>query len=168
MHLPAVLWAYRNVPHTGTGEKTSYLLFGVDLRSPTDAALYPEYPIAPTDVSDYREEVVTSLSLARESAVSTMQEDQKKYKKYYDKRSKSLDYKIGDWILIRFPAEEYGAQSKLFKPWYGPYHIVSFTETGVNAVKVYKPEDGAISVHASRVSKCPPAFSAGSYWYGGS
>ena len=72
VHLPAVLWAYRNVPHTSTGEKPSYLLFGVDLRSPTDGALYPESRVATTDVRDYREEVITSLSLAHESAVSTM------------------------------------------------------------------------------------------------
>ena len=41
------------------------------------------------------------------------------------------------------------------------------TETGVTAVKVYSPQDGTISVHASRVTRCPPAFPAGSYWYGG-
>ena len=27
-HLPAVQWAYRNVPHESTGEKPSFLLFG--------------------------------------------------------------------------------------------------------------------------------------------
>ena len=41
------------------------------------------------------------------------------------------------------------------------------TETGVTAVKVYSPQDGTISVHASLVTRCPPAFPAGSYWYGG-
>ena len=55
-----------------------------------------------------------------------------KYKKYYDQYSKML----GDWIL-RFPAEETGKQRKLFKLWYGPL----LTETGVTAVKVYKPCD---------------------------
>ena len=29
-YLPGVLWAYRNTPHTSTGEKPSFLLFGVD------------------------------------------------------------------------------------------------------------------------------------------
>ena len=38
-HLPAVLWAYQNVPHESTGEKPSFLLFGIDCRSPTDAVL---------------------------------------------------------------------------------------------------------------------------------
>ena len=92
--------------------EASYLLFGVDLRSPTDVTLYPESPVEPADISDYREEMVTSFALARQSAVSVMTEAQKKYKKYYDRNSKPLDYKIGDWILIRFPAEESGKQRK--------------------------------------------------------
>ena len=39
--LSGVLWAYRNTPHNSTGEKPSFLLFGVDCRSPTEAALVP-------------------------------------------------------------------------------------------------------------------------------
>ena len=37
-YLPGVLWGYRNTPHESTGEKPSYLLFGVDCRTPTERA----------------------------------------------------------------------------------------------------------------------------------
>ena len=40
-HLPGLMWAYRNAPHDTTGEKPSFLLFGWDCRSPTEAALLP-------------------------------------------------------------------------------------------------------------------------------
>ena len=40
-YLSGVLWAYRNTPHSTTGEKPSFLLFGFDCRSPTEAALFP-------------------------------------------------------------------------------------------------------------------------------
>lgn len=33
-YLPGLLWAYRNTPHESTGEKRSYLLFGVDCHLP--------------------------------------------------------------------------------------------------------------------------------------
>ena len=38
-HLPGLLWVYRNAPHDTTAEKPSFLLFGWDYRSPTEAAL---------------------------------------------------------------------------------------------------------------------------------
>ena len=40
-YLPGVLWAYRNTPHISTGEKLSFLLYGVDCRTPTEAAYLP-------------------------------------------------------------------------------------------------------------------------------
>ena len=80
-HLPAVLWAYRNVPHESTGEKPSFLLFGIDCRSPTDAAILPSIPVEPVDLSDYREELVTTLSSARELAATAVKKAQTKYKK---------------------------------------------------------------------------------------
>ena len=38
-HLPGLLWENRNTPHEYTGEKPSFLLFGWDSHSPTEAAL---------------------------------------------------------------------------------------------------------------------------------
>ena len=35
--LAGVLWSYRNTPHSSTGEKPSFLMFGIDCRSPTEA-----------------------------------------------------------------------------------------------------------------------------------
>ncbi len=44
-YLPGVLWAYRNTPHESTREKPSFLLFGFDCRSPTEAALLTPTPV---------------------------------------------------------------------------------------------------------------------------
>ena len=53
-YLSGVMWAYRNTPHESTGEKPSFLLFGIDCRTPTEAALLPPVQLEPTDVEDYR------------------------------------------------------------------------------------------------------------------
>ena len=82
-YLPGLLWAYRNTPHESTGEKRSYLLFGVDCRSPSEAALLPPSTLQPTNVDDYREELILSLS-ARASAAKSIQKAQAKYKRHYD------------------------------------------------------------------------------------
>ena len=57
-----VLWAYRNTPHSSTGEKPSFLLFGADLRMPTEAAYLPVADIFLTTAEDYIEELIISLS----------------------------------------------------------------------------------------------------------
>ena len=71
-YLPGILWAYRNTPHESTKEKPSFLLYEVDCRSPTEAALLPTEQLGLTEISDYREELILSLSSARELAVSSI------------------------------------------------------------------------------------------------
>ena len=39
--LPGDQWVYHNTPHEATGEKPSFLLLGMDCRTPTEAALLP-------------------------------------------------------------------------------------------------------------------------------
>ena len=69
-HLSTALWAYhRNTHHETTDEKPSFLLFGWDCKSPTEAAFMPPQDTTPTVVADYRGELMLSLSLERESAV---------------------------------------------------------------------------------------------------
>ena len=72
-YLSGVLWAYRNTPHSSTGEKPSFLLFGFDCRSPMEAALIPTKPLKPTNIHDYREQVMLSLSSARKLAEKNQQ-----------------------------------------------------------------------------------------------
>ena len=166
-YLPGVLWAYRNSPHEATGEKPSFLLFGVDCRSPTEAALMPPTPLELTDVADYREELVLSLSSARKLAAAHIRTAQNRYKAVYDRRVRGRQHQVGDWVLLRFPQEESGRQRKLSRPWHGPYRVVEKRDPDITAVKVYFPEKGPIQVHQSRACPCPPKLPAGFYWYGG-
>ena len=104
-YLSGVLWAYRNTPHEITKEKPSFLMFGLDLRSPTEAALLEPDVIHPTDIQDYRQELILSLSSARELAEASICKQQQRSKERYDMKSVVRDLKLGDWILIHFPVE---------------------------------------------------------------
>ena len=148
--LPGILWAYRNTPHTSTGEKPSFLLFGVDCRSPTEAAYLPATKVHPTDVQDYKEELMLSLSSARQLAGSSIQKAQAKYKEQYDRKTKETTFRVGDWILVRFPQDESGRWRKLSRPWHGPYRILDKSDPDVTCIKVYYPQDGPVHVHQSR------------------
>ena len=73
---PSVLWAYRKTPIESTGEKPLFLLFGWDLRSPTEAAFVQPASMTPTTVEDYREEVMFSLTSARQLAAQSVEKAQ--------------------------------------------------------------------------------------------
>lgn len=165
--LPGVLWAYRNMPHESTKEKPSFLLFGLDCKSPTETALLPPEHPDPVNMEDYREQLIVSLSSARKLAASSIQAAQARYKKYYDKKSRPLKHRVGEWVLVRFPQEETGRWRKLSRPWHGPYRITERNDPDVTVIKVYFPEEGAIQVHQNRVCVCPPEMPTGFYWYGG-
>ena len=129
--LPGVLWAYCNTPHDSTGEKPSFLLFGTNLRYPTQAALLPLSTLQWTDTEDYHEELVLSLTSARSLAAESIKSSQKKYKEQFDRKARDWNYKAGDLVLVRFPQEEQGPMRKLSRPWHGPYRIVSCDDPDV-------------------------------------
>ena len=165
-YLSGLLWAYRNTPHESTGEKPSFLLFGFDCRSPTEAALLPPDGIDPMNFSDYCQELMLSLSSARETAAKCIRQAQKKYKSQHDKKLVIVNYELGDWVFVKFPHEETGRNRKQSRPWRGPYRIISIDDPDVSVVKVYFSQDPSIQVHLSRVQSCPIDFPAGYYWYG--
>ena len=107
-------------------KKKSFLLFGMDCQYPTEAALLPP---TPTDVEDYRHELTLGLSSARQLVVECIQSAQTQYKSSYDHKSMVRDYRIGDWILIRFLQEDSGANRKLSRHWHGPFRVTDFDDT---------------------------------------
>ena len=165
-YLPGVLWAYRNTPHESTVEKPSFLLFGMDLRTPSDAALFPPSTPEPTTVEDYRVEVMTSLSSARALAAKKLKKTQEKSKIRYDQKAKTRKLMKGDWVLVKFPQDEMGRNRKLSQPWHGPYRVLDWCDTDVLVEKVYRTKENRIRIHQSRVTFCSLNLPPGYYWYG--
>lgn len=112
-HLPGLLWAYRNTPHDSTGEKPSFLLFGWDCKSPVQSTLLPVEPVQPATVEDYREELMLTLASARQTALEHINRAQTRYKTH---KVEPVKYRVGDWVLVHFPAEESGKKRKLSRP----------------------------------------------------
>ena len=122
--------------------------------------------LQPTDVSDYHEQLALSLISAKDFATQSIRKAQNQYKSQYDKKSTKWTYQVGDWVLVKFPAEESGKNRKLSQPWHGPYRVLSCPDPDVVVSKVYFPDDGQIQVHQLRVAPCPVGFPSGYYWYG--
>ena len=98
--LSGVLFAYRNMPHDYTGEKSSYLLFGLDCQMPTEAAYLQPSPLQPTGIQEYCQELTMSLASARTTATKALRAAQKRYKAQYDTKSNHVEYHVGDWVLV--------------------------------------------------------------------
>ena len=104
-----------------------------------------------------------SLPSTREIAAANIQKAQEKYKKSYDRNTNCSDtpFRVGEWVLVRFPQDETGESRRLSRPWYGPYRVVTKTDPDICVDKVYFSQDGRIRVHQSRVKTCPPNFPTG-------
>ena len=75
--LPGMLWAYKNTPHYSTGDKLSFLLFGIDCRLLTEAAYLKLTDIYPVNIDNYQEELQVSVTSALKLAAATIQKAQK-------------------------------------------------------------------------------------------
>ena len=73
-------------------------MFGLDLRFPTEAALLPSEPVSKCESTDYKEELIISLSSALELAAINIQGSQQCGKRNYDKRVFTKKLRIGDWV----------------------------------------------------------------------
>ena len=99
--------------------------------------MLPPASVMPADLGDFREELTISLASAREIAASSIQQAQKKYEKNYDCRVTEKECRVGDWVLVKFPAAETSRTSKLSRSWHGPYCVVNIRQLDMTLVKEY-------------------------------
>ena len=112
---------YTNSQHEATKEKPSFILFGLDLKSPTEATFLHPDALCLTDLYSYQEELMFSLSTACDLALSSIRQAQQNYKTQYNKGVRVVDYEIRDLVFVHFPEEETGKQRKIWRLWYGPF-----------------------------------------------
>ena len=77
-------------------------MYGLDCRGPNEAAFLSLNTVQPTDLMDYREELLMSVTNARSLATAYIRRAQKKHNDQHDKRVHTTDCRVGGWILIRF------------------------------------------------------------------
>ena len=88
-------------------------------------------PLLPTALSDYWEQLIGSLSSARELAASQVPAAQCQYKRYHDQGTKETNLKVGDWVLTRFPLGKLEQGRS--------YHILSMVPIGSPALTTRMP-----------------------------
>ena len=122
-YLPALLFAYREIPHSSTGFSPFELLFGRTPRGPlrlihdvwsgssTDSIPVNEYLY----VCDLKDKLVETCKLAQQEAKSAAD----RYKHHHDKKAKTRSLDIGDEVLVLLPTDK----NKLLLKWQGPFVV---------------------------------------------
>lgn len=123
-YLPALLFAYREVPQESTKFSPFDLVYARSVRGPmavlkelwTKEENDPEVKTTYQYVLDLKERLARTCELAHEE----LQKSKERYKKNYDKKAKSRYFKVGDFVLLLLPTDN----NKLLMQWKGPFKVV--------------------------------------------
>ena len=149
-YVNAALFAYREAPQESTGFAPFELLYGRMVRGPvqilkqlwTEEIKQPEVKSSYEYIIDLRERMEEGIKVAHKS----LQQAQRRYKKYYDRKAKQRKFQEGHEVLIMLPTDV----NKLLMQWKGPFKIEK--KMGPNDFKIRI--DGKSKVyHANMLKK---------------
>ena len=123
-YLPAILFAYREVPQESLGFSPFELVYGRTVRGPmailkelwTNDIKDPEIKSTYQYVFDLRDRLESTCELAHQN----LEKASRRHKIYFDKKAMTRNMKPGEKALVLLPTEN----NKLLMQWKGPYQIV--------------------------------------------
>ena len=124
-YLAPLLFVYREAPHESLGGFSPFeLLFGRRVRGPmhvlkellTKEDTETEIKTTYQYVIDLKERLHDTCTMAHEM----LEKASKKYKEYYDRKTKPRSLDVGDQVLILLPTDN----NKLLLQWKGPYTVM--------------------------------------------
>jgi transposase InsO family protein len=130
LYLPLCAMAYNSTIHSSTGFTPNKLMFGRELQLPLSLVLpNPDFedgycPPVLNDPMGYHENLADNLKLIYSAARANLGNAVKTQKHYYDLKTKSRTFRVGDSVWLYNPTRKRGRSPKLDKSWIGPYAIV--------------------------------------------
>ena len=114
-YIDPLLFAYREVPQESLGFSLFELLYGWPLRGPmqvlrelwTKDIEDPQVRTTYQYVLDLRERLESTVSLAQQNL-----QNMSKYKKYYNRKSRRRNLKVGSKVLVLLPTKTNKARTK--------------------------------------------------------
>ncbi|XP_065921901.1 uncharacterized protein [Magallana gigas] len=122
-YLSAVLFAYREVPQESLGFSPFELVYGRSVRGPisilkelwTNDIPDPNVKTTYQYVLDLKDKLQSMAELAKES----LEKSSTRYKKHYDRKTRTRSLKVGDKALVLLPTDN----NKLLLQWKGPFVV---------------------------------------------
>ena len=122
-YIPALLFAYREVPHACLGYSAFELLYGRSVRGPLSILreLWAKEEVDPETKSSYQ--YVLDLSQRLQDTCEIAHEHLTRVSKtamaYYNKKAKARSFKPGERVLLLLPTDH----NKLLLSWRGPFLV---------------------------------------------
>ncbi|GFV50761.1 retrovirus-related Pol polyprotein from transposon 412 [Trichonephila clavipes] len=141
-HLPYLMFAYREVPHSTTGVSPYQLVYGRLPNGPLKLLKEvwtggKEIPTGSSkSIEEYLRDLTEKLKQAHNLARGNSEKAQAEYASRYNLRSREKRLAVGDQVLVLIPSSSH----KLLKKWMGPASIVELTRPHTARVKM---EDGS-------------------------
>jgi len=152
-HLPCILWALRESPHSTTGVPPWLLAFGRLPRGPLSVlkdtwtgAEDPPLNLGKS-VTDYLKDLRERFAIAEQYASEHADVKQTQYAHHYNLRSREKQFDINEQVLVLTPDS---TASKTFSKWRGPGIIVSKKSPHSYLVEI---DNTRIHVHANKLRK---------------
>ncbi|GFX91070.1 retrovirus-related Pol polyprotein from transposon opus [Trichonephila clavipes] len=151
VHLPYLLFAYREIPHTLTGVSQYQLVYGRLPLGPM--SILKEFWTGereiPTSgarsVEEYLRQLQKKLQETHEIASGNSTKNQERMTSHYNLRSREKSFSVGDEVLILLPS----SMHKLLNTWRGPAKVVALTRPHSCLVQM---EDGStIELHINKL-----------------
>lgn len=146
--VPYALMAYRSARQTATGYSPHMLLYGQEMRLPTEDDLTMKTDVS-EDIQLELDKLIQKLRQVRKTAIHNTEISRDKNKKYYDKKSKPINYKVGDYVYLHDPNLKKGPRKKFGKNWKGPYLIEKVLNDVNYKIKLNNNE--SVTVHVNRL-----------------
>ena len=131
-YINIVLFAYREIPNDTLKFSPFELLYGRNVRGPlailhelvSNNTIDADLKLSYQYVIDLRDK----LQETAQTAVDNANISAKKYKEYFDRKTKSRKFKVNDEVLIMLPT----SYNKFVMQWKGPYIISDLHANGVD------------------------------------
>ena len=122
-----VLAAYRASVHESTGFTPNRLFLGREVRLPVDLVmgLHPDENEDLRPADDYLRQLQHDSAEAFQIARNRLRTSAIRRKKYYDIKTRPVEFKVGDWVWYFYPRRFASKSAKWSKSYKGPYLIVS-------------------------------------------
>ena len=125
-HIPSILYGIRSSVNLSIGLSPFHVLFGREMRKPTDIHVDPAAQFRSATAREYAKQLHQRLQKINELVQANTREAQDVQKSQYDQGTRLRNFHVGDRVWLRNMMKYKGVCPKLFqKKWSGPYVIVA-------------------------------------------